>query len=356
MRFNFARTGLLLTGSVLLASCRPSADKLPEAPLPWVLTAPVEVSDAGAWSLTGTLRARHEIPLAFRVGGEVSERLVDAGDRVKAGAVLFRLDPKDLIQARVAAEAGVASARAERENAEREHARLIDMLARKLASQQDHDRAETSARAARERLTAAEADLERAINGVDYAALRAPVSGVILEVSGQVGQVVSAGRTLGVLAQSGPLELEVDVPEARRDQLPEQGLVDPIGGDEPVKARRREIAGAADPLTRTWRARYQLDEAAADWPLGSTATLRLGSGEGASGGRRRVPLGAVLERGQGAQVWRLVDGRAQPEPVRLLAIVGEYAEIETDLAPGTQVIALGVSRLSPGQAARARQP
>ena len=72
---------------------------------------------------------------------------------------------------------------------------------------------------------------------------------------------------------------------------------------------------------------------------------------------RRVPVGAILERGQGALVWRLTDdGRVQPEPVVLLGLDGEAARIQTSLPPGTTVVALGVNRLQPGQAVRVRQP
>jgi multidrug efflux pump subunit AcrA (membrane-fusion protein) len=90
--------------------------------VPWVLSARVEAAPNSVWTLTGTVRARHEIPLSFRIGGEIQARLVDAGARVEAGDVLFRLDPRDVTQQRLAAEATVASARAEHENAERERA------------------------------------------------------------------------------------------------------------------------------------------------------------------------------------------------------------------------------------------
>ena len=66
--------------------------------------------------------------------GEIQERLIDAGERVAAGQVLFRLDPRDVIQQRIAAEATVASALAEHENAERERARLTDMPKRACQS------------------------------------------------------------------------------------------------------------------------------------------------------------------------------------------------------------------------------
>lgn len=348
---------LMLASPILLSACQPSAEE--EAPValpPWVLTVPLEVSSAATWSLTGAVRARHEIPLSFRIGGEILERRIDAGDRVTAGRLLFRLDPRDVIQQRIAAEAAEASARAETENAERERDRLADLLKKKLASQQDFERAATAARASSERLRAAQASLAQALNALGYAALTAPADGIVLDANAQVGQVVTAGQTLAMLAEDGPREVEVDVPEDRRDRLPTQAVAEPFGNGPALTATLREIAGTADPVARTWRARYRLSETPAVLALGTTVTLRFETDPASGPPVLRVPLGAVLERADGAMVWRLVDGRVQPEPIKLLGLDGEYARIQTNLAPGTPVVALGVNRLQPGQAVRVRQP
>ncbi|EGV32384.1 efflux transporter, RND family, MFP subunit [Thiorhodococcus drewsii AZ1] len=351
---------LLFGGLVLLTGCQPSAEPVLDEVAPLVVTTRIQASDASTWSLTGTWQARHEIPLSFRIGGKVAARLVDAGARVEMGQVLFRLDPRDVSQQRIAAEAQVASARAETQNAERERARLADMLKRKLTSQQEYDRAATSAQSAREQLVAAEAELVQAINATEYAVLKAPASGILLDVTGQQGQVVTAGQSLATLAEKGPLEAEVYVPEDRRAQLPTRAVADPIGGEPQIPVSLREVAGAVDPATRTWRARFTIDPAASDGvqgvALGTTLTLRFkrpaeGPGEGAI---RWVPLGAVLERGDGPLVWRLVEGHVEAEAVTLLGIEGEHARIRTRLPVGTQVVALGVDRLQPGQTVRVR--
>ncbi|EXJ13704.1 efflux RND transporter periplasmic adaptor subunit [Imhoffiella purpurea] len=357
MRRSAISLALLASLLVLLPACRPGAESDAQVLPPWVLTAEVRASGAASWSLTGTWQARHEIPVSFRIGGRIDARLVDAGAGVGAGQVLFRLDPRDVVQQRVAAEAQVASARAETDNAQRERDRLADMLKRKLASQQDYDRAATAARAARERLVAAEAELAQAVNATRYAVLEAPAAGILLDVTGQRGQVVTAGQPLGTLAEDGPLEAEVYVPEDRRADLPERALAHPLGDGPPIPVSLREIAGAVDPATRTWRARFRLDAPDAvesrDLALGTTLTLRF-EAAGEARGERRVPLGAVLERGDGPLVWRLVDDRVEPEAVTLLGIDGEYARIRTRLPVGTRVVALGVNRLHSGQMVRVR--
>jgi RND family efflux transporter MFP subunit len=360
------RIGAVFVATLLGSGCGPNADEsaAPGAEsdresVPWVLSARVEPAPNSVWTLTGTVRARHEIPLSFRIGGEIQARLVDAGARVEAGDVLFRLDPRDVTQQRLAAEATVASARAEHENAERERDRLGDLLTKRLASEQDHDRAVTAARAAEQRLVAAEATLEQARNAILYADLVAPAAGVILDVEGQVGQVVSPSQAVARLAEDGPREIEVQVPEARRVDLPTEATArlangaGPANGPASARVTLREIAGSADPLSRTWRARYRLPELPSEPGLGTTVTLTFDAArEEASRSIARVPLGAVLERGEGPLIWRIEEGRVEPEPIELIGIVGEQAEIRTDLAPGTPVVALGAHLLLPGQPVR----
>lgn len=322
------------------------------APAPWVLTASLERATATDWHLTGSVCARHEIPLAFRINGEIRERRVDIGAVVSVGQVLFQLDPRDVIEQRIAAEATVASARAETENAQRERERLADMLHKKLVSQQDYDRAATAARAASEQLTAAQAVLQQARYAIEYATLTAPTTGVMVAVNGQRGQVVAAGQAVATVAEAGAREIEVAVPELRRAQVPRTAQARILGLAQSLPVTLREVAETADSVTRTWAARYRFDDSAAAPALGTMVTLHFVNE--ISPQRMRVPLGAILEQAKGALVWRVVDGRVQPEPVTVLAIDDEFAEIETALALGTPVVALGVNRLQPGQAVRVR--
>lgn len=361
------KIGAVFIVALFGSGCGPSHDEstapdaLPDREsVPWVLSAGVEPAPNSVWTLTGTVRARHEIPLSFRIGGEIQARLVDAGAQVAAGDVLFRLDPRDVTQQRLAAEATVASARAEHENAERERERLGDLLTKRLASEQDHDRAVTAARAAEQRLLAAEASLEQARNAILYADLVAPAMGVILDVEGQVGQVVSPSQVVARLAEDGPREIEVQVPESRRVGLPAEATArlgngpasGPTSAPTSAQVTLREIAGSADPLSRTWRARYRLPELPSAPGLGTTVTLTFETARETSRPIARVPLGAILERGEGPLIWRIAEGRVEPEPVELIGIVGEQAEIRTDLAPGTPVVALGAHLLLPGQVVR----
>jgi multidrug efflux pump subunit AcrA (membrane-fusion protein) len=95
----------LVTSSVLcalplvLVAC---GDEAPVDPRPLVRTVVVEVAGQSSRSFTGTIAARVESDLGFRVSGKLLERLVEAGQSVKRGQVLMRIDPADLQLAAVA--------------------------------------------------------------------------------------------------------------------------------------------------------------------------------------------------------------------------------------------------------------
>ncbi|MBY6204175.1 efflux RND transporter periplasmic adaptor subunit [Halomonas denitrificans] len=346
-----------VTLSLLLAGCgEPSSSPGDSAPR-WVLTAPVESAERRGVQLSGVVRARHELPLAFQVSGRIERRLIDAGQRVAAGDVLFELDPRDLAQAVEVARADLEAAEAEVATAAGETRRNRDLLEREFISAQAFERFELAEASARERAEAARARLEQATNALDYATLTAREGGVVIDVLAEAGQVVAAGEAVARLALDGPREIAVDLPEAVGEPATGRLLTGPDAGAE---LRLREVAGAADPTTRTWSARYALVDPDPSPRLGSVVRVELGldASPDRSAPMLRVPIGAINERGLGPQVWRIVDGRAQPLRVTLVDIDTEYARIlgnqtPDGLAPGDEVIALGTHLLESGMPVRA---
>lgn len=323
-----------------------AADPAPPVPVRAVALAP---ADPLPFRLPGVVRAEREIALAFRIAGEIVERRVEAGQRVRAGELLFRLDPRDLERALEAADAAVAAARAEAELAEREAARRAELFRRRTIAAEDADRAESAARAARERLRAAEAQREQARLALDHAALAAPADGVVSEVLAERHEYAAAGRVVATLAVDGPREAEVFVPETLRPALPERGRALPTGGEASLVAVLRELAASAEPASRTFRARYRLEGLSPDAPVGGSLLLELQRpGEGLF----RVPASALADRGRGPFLWRIAEGRVEARPVRVERLAGEEALVATDLEPGTPVVAMGTHRLHEGSAVR----
>ncbi len=269
-----------------------------EAPTP-VRTVPVALAGETSLRLPGVLRSQKETPLAFRLTGQVVSRDIAAGTRVVAGAMLFRLDDRELRRSFAAAQANRVAAGAQAENAVREAGRREELTRHGVSAVETTERSTTEAQAAVQRLRAAEADEQRAALALAHATLTAPAAGVVTEILAEAGQVVTAGQQVASLAHAGPREAEVYIPESRLAGLPTAALVTLHGEQKPRMAQLREVAAAADPATRAYRARYVIDGLASDTPVGSSLALTLTADAGAF---LRVPTSAVAETGSAEPV------------------------------------------------------
>jgi RND family efflux transporter MFP subunit len=307
------------------------------------------------FGLSGTVRAEVEAPLGFQVPGRIAARLAAAGNVVRAGQPLLRLDERDLLQAEQAALADLAAAEAALATARADLERSRALQQQGFVSAQALDRAELLLREAVARRDASAARRAQARNALGYAQLTSPAAGVLLDVIGEPGQVVAAGQPVAVLAQGAAREIELFLPETLTPPARGEALL-PDGRALPLVLR--EVAGNVEPVGRTRRARYTVTEGAAALVPGAVVRTRFvvaaqaRQGSEATVTALQVPIGALDERGAGARVWRLVDGRVAPVDVKVIGMDGERAQISTELPAGTRVVALGTHLLREGMAVR----
>lgn len=332
---------------LMLAGCddKPTTDLAGQV-APVVKTMPIESAQSSATRLSGTIEAQRQNPLSFQIGGRITERLVNAGDRVAKDQVLFALDERDLRQASTAANAQVQAATRGLQIARDELERAERLFKSSFVSEQALDQAKLRLAEAQTRIDAANSTLQQADNALGYAKLTAPSDGIVTEVMAEVGQVVSPGQPVGEFAFDGQLEIEVFLPQGL--SAPETATVSLNQATWP--AVRGEVSGSADPGSRTFRARYKLPPEVSNIPIGTIADLLFLTPQSAN--IVRVPLGAIDERGQGPRVWIVQDNKAQSVPVRLLSMSRETAQIQTDLPVGTPVIAMGTHLLEQGMSVR----
>jgi len=340
---------------LVLAACgdKPPADPRTAAPL--VETAPVQGASTTSLSFSGIVGARVQSDLGFRVPGKVVQRLVDVGQTVHRGQPLMRIDPIDLgLQAKAQAES-VAAARARARQAGDDEARYRDLVAEGAVSASAYEQLKAAADSAKAALSAAEAQYDVARNAAGYALLVADADGVVVDTLAEPGQVVGAGQTVVRLAHAGPREAIVHLPETVRPRIGTRAQATLYGGNGGGLARLRQLADAADRLTRTYEAKYVLDGPLADAPLGATVTLRLdGNGEAAAKALQ-VPAAAVLDAGKGSGVWAVTGNPAQVtwRHVTVLALGDDTARVQGDLKAGDRVVALGAHLLHEGEQVRA---
>lgn len=352
-----ARHAMILLMAAGLASC--SAQPAAQAPQPLVRAATALANSGFAGTgagdaYTGTVHARIESALGFRVPGKIAARLVNGGERVRAGQPLFRLDASDLGLAATGAAERVRAAAADAARTAADEARLRPLVGTGAISASAYDGARAARDAAAANLAAARAGAANAANERGYATLVADADGVVTEVLAEPGQVVAAGTPVLRLARAGAREAVIAVPETAVMHLPRSALAQVYGASAPLTATLREVAGAADPLTRTFAARYVLSGPAEAAPLGATVTVRLPGSADSANGSVRVPLAALVDLGRGPGVWVIgTDGRVRFRAASPLRLTEEEALLPASaLAAGTRVVALGGQLLKEGQKVR----
>jgi RND family efflux transporter MFP subunit len=348
-----ALAGLIALGlSVGLGGCKPSeAD--PRTSVPLVRVATVQASGSAERAFTGVVSARVQSNLGFRVAGKITERLVDTGQTVKAGQPLMKLDPVDLQLTIVAQTNAINAAKATAIQARADEVRYRNLVAPGWISHQRYEQAKSALDNAEAQLAAAEANAQLARNAGDYSVLPADSDGVVMEALAEPGQVVAAGQTVVRLAHAGPREASVNLPEAIRPQIGSEATAILYGDlKSNSSARLRQLSDAADPVTRTYEARYVLGGVAADAPIGATVTIRIPQGKMAD--LVEVPVGAVLNSGSSPGVWLLDPEKSVVgfRPIKLAVVGEETVMVSHGLEIGDQVVALGAHLLHEGDHVR----
>jgi len=354
--------------SLALAACGKSPPPDPRTQPPLVRTVLVAPGNASERVFTGTIAARVQGDLGFRVAGKVLERLVDTGQTVRRGQALLRLDPVDLKLAAHAQQEAVAAARARAQQASDEEQRYRDLQGTGAVSALAHEQIKAAADSARAQLRAAEAQAAAALNASRYAELLADADGIVMETLAEPGQVVSAGQVVVRLAHAGRREAVVQLPETLRPALDSAAQARLFGREDVViPARLRQLSDVADRATRTFEARYVLDAgAAASAPLGSTVTLRIGgtstatatstststSTSTAGKATLQVPISAILDEGKGAAVWVVQGDQVRRQPVTVVQVQDGNAQVVGALGLGERIVALGAHLLSEGAQVR----
>lgn len=357
LAFSAVLSGLPLA----LVACGDKPPSDPRSNVPLVRTVIIDgTSAAASRTFSGIVAARVQSDLSFRVPGKVVERLVDAGQSVKRGQTLMRIDPVDLKLAASAQQESVAAARARARQTADEEARYRDLRGTGAISASAYDLVKAAADAAKAQLNAAESQAEVARNASRYGELLADADGVIMETLVEPGQVVAAGQVAVRVAHAGHREAIIQLPETLRPALGSTGQATLFGKEgTTIAAVLRQLSNAADRQTRTFEARYVLNGELSDAPLGSTVSIQIPDGHAATQASWSVPIGALFHAGKGAGVW-LVQGtpaKVTWRSVNIQRLADDNARVEGQLKQGDRVVALGAHLLREGDPVRlAGQP
>jgi RND family efflux transporter MFP subunit len=343
---------------VALAACSDATSSNdPRTQVPLVRVAPVATGTQGEPAFSGVIAARVQSDLGFRVPGKILERLVDAGQIVKRGQALMRIDPTDLKLATHARDEAVAAATARAHQTAEDEARYRDLVAAGAVSASSYDKIKAAADSARAELKAAQAQADVAHNETGYAVLLADADGVVVETLAEPGQVVGAGQVVVRVAHAGRREALIALPEGLRPAIGSSARATLYGSGLTGAAKLRQLSDAANPQTRTFEARYVLEGRLADAPLGSTVSVEIQSGRATP--TLEIPVSALFDQGKGPGVWLVKaqgdqgqEFQATWRAVQIAGLSGESATIAGGLVAGDRIVVLGAHLLHEGEAVR----
>lgn len=288
----------------------------------------------------GTTRAVERASVPFLVGGRLTSRPVEIGDRVRAGQVLATLDLRELENIEKAAEASLAELEARAAQSRRERSRVERLAQEKAATDEEMERAVSEAEAIESARSGAESRLAEARRRRDEGVVTAPYAATVIAVHAEPGEAVAAGDPVVELAGDGAVEIEIGLPESWIGRLRDGDAVRveyPFRKSAGDPARVTGIGRAAG-AGRLFPVIVTLDRPSPAVPGMAAEVVLPFRGEG----ERSVPLAAVLNPGGSRpNVFRVEGNVARRVPVEIVSLAGDRVVVTGTLAPGDAVVVAG---------------
>jgi HlyD family secretion protein len=320
-------------------------------PVPTVSVTEVGISKVPTTvSIIGTVGARYDMPIGVEdAAGRVASILVEAGDHVKRGQILARLNVSVLEPQVANLEAALEQARAEADLATAEYNRAEAVGASGALSVEETQRRKSTAATAAAKVKFAEAQLAESKAHLARADIRAPEDGIILTRNVEVGQtVLPGGDPLFRLSKGGEVEMKGQVAEQDLPLLSVGQLVNvKLTGTAKVYSGRIRLLGAViDPATRLGMARIDLSPDPNLRPGAfARAEVTVSNAE-----RAVLPQTAVLTDERGSYVLIVnAQNKVERRAVRVSGIVQSGVTIAEGVAGTDKVIATAGAFLQEGE-------
>lgn len=308
--------------------------------------------------LGGTLQPITQSILTAELEGRIAEVRVRAGEAVRAGQVLVRVDKRDLESRLAEQAANLANSRAQFELAEKTYARNADLRERRFISQTSFDNFKSTLDANREAVNARAAQFALARQALEKATVRSPIDGIVAERLVQPGQHVGLNARLLTVVALEALEFEAQVPVTRIGAVR-------VGQEVQIEAesfpgrfvgRVERINPTADPASRMIPVYVRVANPEHTLRGGMFARGRLIVEQAPNA--RVLPANAVRRADDKAYVLKVAGGRIERREVEvgITDEQGGWVQIVSGLVPGDTVVIDRLSGLQPGQPVKLLPP
>lgn len=330
-----------IAATICLLGCRPAAPSVRQAPV--VRVAEATISQTGLeLRLSGTIEPDRSTNLSFAVVGTIREVLVSEGAVVERGQILARLDGHSY-------EDALAIAQAKTDQAQDAYRRMEPMHKNGTIPEIKWVEVESGLRQVQHSLSLARKNLEDTV-------LRAPEAGIIAKRNAEVGANVAPGLPTFILIQSRVVLATAALPEreagSARPGQPARVVVGAL--KRSFSGTIREVGVTADPLTRTYPVKVEVENPDGILSVGMVADVYLRQ-ESANALVTVPPEAVRLDEDGKTYVYILTDGVVNHRSVEVAGYSAERLAIMRGLAAGEQVVISGTSMLSDGIRVRGQQ-
>lgn len=301
-------------------------------------------------SFTGTINARFDMPIGTEgETGRIAAVYVEAGDVVRRGQLLARLDNEVMRPQVDRLAASLEEARANASLADAQYARGRGVASAGALSAEEIEKRRAAAVTANAQVKVAQAQLNEYEARLSHTEIRAPADGVVLTRSAEVGQIATpGGSALFRLARGGEVEMRGQVAEQDLPSLEvgQNATVHLTGIDRPFTGKVRLLGAIIDPQTRLGDIRVSLSPDPSLRP-GAFARAEVMTGKAQ---RPVLPQTAVLSDESGPYVLIVTpESRVERRPVRIADTVPEGLVIASGLTGQERVVTTAAGFLRPGE-------
>jgi membrane fusion protein (multidrug efflux system) len=306
--------------------------------------------------VVGRTEGSKEVEVRSRVTGIVQKQLYSEGEPVRANAPLFQIERAPFEYALAQAKATAAQDRSRLEQAQRDHARLQQLIAKRAVSQREADDGATALKQAEAAVLSSEARVRDAELNLSYTSVIAPIAGITGRSQRSEGSLVNAGTDsalLTTLTQTDPIWVRFSLSESEQSLLRGNAgkraqvkiLLD---GDKeyPVKGRLNFAGSTVDSKLGTVQLRAEFPNPELALLPGQFVKTQVVAGVQEA---ITVPQLAVFQNDQGRYVWVVgPEGKAAQRKVDAGNWIGHDWIIKSGLNAGDLVIIDNHIKLRPG--------
>lgn len=304
------------------------------------------------YAADAVVEAVRSATVSAQIAGNVTRFYVDAGERVKRGDLLVRIDTRETDAQVAAGSARVAQAEAQLAQAKLNYERTAKLVERRFVSQAAFDKADADLKSAQAEVQVARAGASQAVTARSFAEVRSPIDGVVTRRLAELGELASPGKPLLEVHDPSALRAVASVPQfvLPRIASAHEALVLFPFDDHKVTATRVTVLPAADARLLSTQVRADLPASLpAGVVPGMAAKVLLPSGRAE---RLVVPAAAVVRRGELTAAYVVgADGRPQLRQIRVGEPVEGGVEVLAGLQAGERVQArpLGGASIGPSR-------